>query len=392
MSEDIIREGNINGALIPVSLDGINEIMNQMKFSVCKIHKIGKNGTGFFCNLPYKSKLIPFLITNNHILNSEDIEINKDIKISLNNGNNLSEFKNIKIDGSRIVLTNEDLDFTLIEIKQNKDNIDITKFLDFDENVNIDEKFLKEFYEKSSVYIIHYPKDENIFVSYGLLSEIKEKEIYHLCSTEDGSSGGPILSLKNFKVIGIHYGFEKKLNVNLGTFMKYIIMELENYNKNPKNSENIINENINKIQNIKLVNENNLYQRINENNNIFQKLNNNNIIMNENDNMNNKNNLNKEKFQIKIISKTESSLSIQAFSNEKNFMNIIFKNDSGHTTNIIIPPNKQINELFNIYSEINEFELNKLDFIFNGLKINNYDQRQISQVFNNISIIAVRSY
>jgi V8-like Glu-specific endopeptidase len=358
-----------------------------MKYSVCKIYKRGENGTGFFCNLPYKSKSIPFLITNNHILNSEDIEINKDIKISLNNGR---EFKNINIDESRIVLTNEYLDFTLIEIIPNKDKIDITKFLDFDENVNINEKFLKEFYEKNSVYIIHYPKEENIFVSYGLLSEIKETEIYHLCSTEKGSSGGPILSLQNYKVIGIHYGTETNLNVNLGTFMKYIIMELDNYNKNYKINENIINENINKIQNIKIANENNLYQnKFNENNNLFQKIKSNNIIIIENDNMDYKNNVNKEKIQIEILSKTDRSLSIKAFPNEYNFMNILFKNDTGFITNIIIPQNKHISELLNIFAKINEFEINKLFFIFNGSKMNKYDQRPIFQVLNNGQLITV---
>ena len=375
MSKDIIKEGFMKDSVIPVSMEGINKIMNQMKFSVCKIHKIGENGTGFFCNLPYKSKLKPFLITNNHILKSKDIQIDKNIKISLNNG---KEFKNIKIDDTRIVLTNEDLDYTLIEIKPNKDNIDISQFLEIDDNANINEQFLKEIYEKDSVYIIHYPKDENIFVSYGLLSKIEEKEIHHLCSTDNGSSGGPILSLKNFKVIGIHYGFEKKVNVNLGKLMKYVIMELDNFN-----DQKIINENTNKIKNINISKEkenNNLYQ-FNINNNMLSKNLDNNVLMIEDDG-------NKEKIQIKII----DSFSIQAFPYENDFMNIIFKKDSGSVTNIIIPPKKHISVLFNIYAKINEIDLNKLHFISNGLKINNSDQREICQVFNNISIINVRQY
>ena len=52
MSKDIIREGYIKGSVIPVSMEGTNIIMNQMKFGVCKIYKIGENGKGFFCNLP----------------------------------------------------------------------------------------------------------------------------------------------------------------------------------------------------------------------------------------------------------------------------------------------------------------------------------------------------
>ena len=246
MAENIVREGYINGSIIPVSLEGTNKILNQMKFNVCRIYKAGINGTGFFCNLPYKSKLIPFLITNNHIINSEDIDNKKDIKISINNG---KEFKNIRIDETRIVLTNKDLDFTLIEIKQKKDNIDITKCFEIDKNYNIEEEYLKEIYAKKSVYVIHYPQDDNVVVSFGLISQINEKEINHLCSTENGSSGAPILSLKTFNVIGVHYGFKNQRNYNLGTFIKSIIKELNNYNQISVNNQNIINEDINDLQN-----------------------------------------------------------------------------------------------------------------------------------------------
>ena len=228
MKESIIREEYLENSVIPISLEGTNQIVNQMKYSVCKKCKVGKNGTGFFCKLPYKSALIPFLITNNHVLKSEDIEKNKDIKISINNGEVL---KNIRIDESRIVLTNKDLDFTLIEIKQNKDNINIKNFLEIDEIFKIEEKFSKVMYVKKSIYAIHYPKDDQVAVSYGLLSQINEKDIFHLCSTEVGSSGAPILSLKSFKVIGIHYGYKPKRQYNLGTFIKPIIFELNNYNQ-----------------------------------------------------------------------------------------------------------------------------------------------------------------
>ena len=107
MSDKTILEGHFKNSVKPVSLEGTNTILNQMKFSVCKIYKEEINGTGFFCKLPYKSEILSFLITNNHILNNEDIEINKSIKLSINN-----EFKNIKIDEKRIVITNEKLDFT----------------------------------------------------------------------------------------------------------------------------------------------------------------------------------------------------------------------------------------------------------------------------------------
>ena len=96
----------------------LNEyIQNQ----VCKILKDnGVKGTGFFCKIPYENNLLPVLITNNHVLNSKDINVTNNITISLNDN---KEFKHIEIDNSRKLFTNEELDVTIIEIKANKDKI-----------------------------------------------------------------------------------------------------------------------------------------------------------------------------------------------------------------------------------------------------------------------------
>jgi V8-like Glu-specific endopeptidase len=51
---------------------------------------------------------------------------------------------------------------------------------------------------------------------------MKDSSIYHTCSTDFGSSGSPILSLKTFKVLGIHFG-ASHLEFNRGTFIKYAI-------------------------------------------------------------------------------------------------------------------------------------------------------------------------
>jgi len=62
---------------------------------------------------------------------------------------------------------------------------------------------------RKSIYILQYPKDKRL-LSYGLMKDISDsKKINHYCNTEDGSSGSPILSLNNFKVIGVHYGGSK---------------------------------------------------------------------------------------------------------------------------------------------------------------------------------------
>ena len=84
---------------------------------------------------------------------------------------------------------------------------------------------------------MHYPKGENVEVSYGILLDIKDAYIRHLCNIDYGSSGAPILSLKTFKVIGIHIGGiennnTNKIRYNKGTFIKYAIQKLNEYYTN----------------------------------------------------------------------------------------------------------------------------------------------------------------
>ena len=112
------------------------------------------------------------------------------------------------------------------------------------------------FYEGKSIYIIQYPKGQNgeeeACVSFGTLNKINEYNIIHKCSTDSGSSGSPILNLKNNKIIGIHKGtpdFTK--NFNYGTLLKYTLNDFINQNKTKNNiigekdiNKNNINENI----------------------------------------------------------------------------------------------------------------------------------------------------
>ena len=77
-----------------------------------------------------------------------------------------------------------------------------------------EEEELKYIYKNSSVYVLQYIKDE-LAVSSGLLNEINESELTHYCNTDHGSAGAPILSLKSFKVIGIHKGSNISRNENI---------------------------------------------------------------------------------------------------------------------------------------------------------------------------------
>ena len=72
---------------------------------------------------------------------------------------------------------------------------------------------------------------------------MKKFNIFHSSSTDDGSSGSPILLLSNFKIIGIHKGREKSGNNNIGKFIRFAIEEFNKKFPKSVNDEKSININ-----------------------------------------------------------------------------------------------------------------------------------------------------
>ena len=95
------------------------------------ICRINNKGNGFFVKIPYKSKLLPLLITSNQVINTDDIQNNRNISLYL--GDN-KKIKTIKLDNNRIKYTNEKFDITILEIKENEDNLN-NKYLELDDEI-----------------------------------------------------------------------------------------------------------------------------------------------------------------------------------------------------------------------------------------------------------------
>ena len=232
--EDSIKEKYISTSPEPVSYGGTETILYQMNNSVCRIYNNCK-GTGFFTRIPYKSKSLPVLITNNHVVNKDDIKNNRSIAFYLNNDKQL---KTINLDNNRLRYTNEKLDITIIEIKE-KDNLNI-KYLELDDDIinyfelkgNKEPNYLNARYSNESIYIINYPEDKEVVVSYGQPPHLNNSEIMHKCSTKEGSSGSPILLINNQKLIGIHYGAAKTNEYNKGSLLIYSIIDFQNIKNN----------------------------------------------------------------------------------------------------------------------------------------------------------------
>jgi len=169
------------------------------------------NGTGFFCEIKIKEQKIKGLFTNNHILNQNDIQIGKTINFIIRDiEKDINIEKNIKITKERFTLTNEELDYTFIQIFNNEP---YNNFFEIDKKINCNNPY--EEYKLDEFCIIQYSNNE-ISISEGKLEKI-----------------------------GIHFMGGEKLNK--GIYFKYILDDINkrindmNFNKeiNNKNLDNV---------------------------------------------------------------------------------------------------------------------------------------------------------
>ena len=228
-------EKMIKNSPAPVDIAGTKTILNQMMYCICKIKINATNGTGFFCKIPYENGSIKVLMTNYPVLDDIYYQKNKDITLLLNDD---KDVKIINLEIERKTYFNKDYDVAMIELKEN-DNIN--NYLELDDNLFKEET--KAYYKDISIYTLHYPYGNKASVSYGLSSDIDDYEMKHLCSTEHGSSGSPILNLSNNKVIAIHKQGSKKFNFNIGTFLKFPLNDFYDIKRKKSNSNFNINNN-----------------------------------------------------------------------------------------------------------------------------------------------------
>ena len=81
-----------------------------------------------------------------------------------------------------------------------------------------------------NIYLLHYPKGNKMQYSIGLIKNIDDYTIRHLCDSSGGSSGAPIINSMNFQVIGIHKGGAERGNYNLGTLLKEPLLNFNDKN------------------------------------------------------------------------------------------------------------------------------------------------------------------
>ena len=164
-----------------------------------------------FCEIDFNFPIKYALFTNNHVLNELNIEVGNTIHfecLELQNSINNSSYikKKIEITDKRKVFTNEELDYTCIELFESDG---ILNYFKIDPKIF---KYNKKNLEDKDIFILKYPKDnDSLFsFSYGKILSYEDNEIEHSASTDYESSGSPIIrrSEDNY-IIGLHYGGKK---------------------------------------------------------------------------------------------------------------------------------------------------------------------------------------
>ena len=231
----ISNQAYIRGNSHSISKIGMEKIIDQMNKSICKIYYNNIFGTGFFCNIPISEQnqnpnYFLGLITCNHV-------IKKKIK-----GSTIIIIINeitypLLIDETRQVFADEMRDIIIIEIR--KDELLNINYLYLDENIfNTNPENIYE-----DIYILHFEFGKDAKYSNGIINSIDKtlisnKKIFYSCETQPGSSGGPIINSRNYKVIGIHKGFDKNKGLNTGLFIGDAIIEFQKHFRNISNSNN----------------------------------------------------------------------------------------------------------------------------------------------------------
>ena len=194
----------------PITKQATQTILNQMNNAFYQFTDTSKKiGFGFFSHIKNQDKNIPIIIINGYLI---DVEYNDKINILINNS-----VKTLELGDTRYI--NEELNISIIEIKQNENNN--FYFLDIDD-ILFENDYENNYYKKSN-YILQINDVDNIFVSYGLLKGMNKTEFIYSGNINKNSKFSLIFNLSNHKLIGI----DKKCSkyYNKGIFFKNLIEE-----------------------------------------------------------------------------------------------------------------------------------------------------------------------
>ena len=236
-AKNIINQNIIKNKVLPIPSGKEEKINEQMKISICKIYANQKVGTGFLCLIPFPDQRnrLSVLVTNKDLINEEEFLKMKKIEFTLDND---KEEKIIYMTSERKIFSSKKYNTTFIEIfpGECEDNQLMEMDNNFSEADISKEDILQEKKKgKNDIYIIQYINETSCIKSYGIINNIQKENINHTCSKEPG---GPILYMKNQKIIGLNIG--KGKGILLKEPIKEFYSYISNKNKSIKIQKNYI--------------------------------------------------------------------------------------------------------------------------------------------------------
>ena len=219
------------------------KILNKVMKSICKIRIKTKKeiiyGTGFFLNYSEQNK---YLMTCYNVINPS--LQNENIEIEIYNSKKMK----LKFKNRFTKYLNKPKDIAMIQIKESDEIYEDIEFLNYDYNYI---KHGYSIYEDADIFSLHHPNGNDASCASGKIKGINDYEFEHDVSTDNGSSGCPIILLTNninlIQVIGIHKKADFSKKINIGTFLGEILNENSLINNNYIIAElNIEKEDVNK--------------------------------------------------------------------------------------------------------------------------------------------------
>ena len=221
--------------LKPITIKCAKRILEQAENSFYEINTCDSRiGIGIFCHIKYENGKIPILITNIDMITEENYK--NGIKVSINN-----IYKNILL--GNVKYKNKEYNTIIIEIQENeKDNIN---FLEIDDIFFENES--ERFYYKESIYLIHINNQNDVLISYNIIHDVNNSEIFYHYKINIKYKYSFIFNLSNNKIIGI---YNKNYNkYDKGLLFNFMINEFMKKYKELKKLKNIMCKYENNIKN-----------------------------------------------------------------------------------------------------------------------------------------------
>ncbi|XP_044183861.1 uncharacterized protein LOC122964368 [Acropora millepora] len=183
-----------------------------------KGHQEIRRGSGFYCKLTLNGSVLYGLITNNHVLKSQD---------ACKDGNATFLYEGpgtgvkVQLRPEKLFRTHpKPLDYTFVGISH--DDI-VEKIPDLQP---IEMETEPEPAEGDQIIIFQHPQARPKEFSVDKILRVEKPFVQYRADTDDGSSGFPVVTTTGLKLIAVHHGGEAELGYNRGTLCSEILVHL----------------------------------------------------------------------------------------------------------------------------------------------------------------------